>query len=118
MSTCLTVVDNSYIVGHQERTPVVGRNESYRHRGQPCTGKEKLVDNTLRVDCHYRIVLQFMGIVEESLMMGQFRTRVRYAGCIVGVDIGMGEQLSGHWGDKLSGHSGVVLIVDRILECS
>ena len=89
-----------------------------RKGGSHVLGRKILVDNTLRVGCQYRIVLRFMGTVEESLMTGQFRTRVRYAGCIVGVDIGMGEQLSGHWGDKLSGHSGVVLIVDRILECS
>ena len=74
------MVDNSCVVKHQERTPAVGRNESYRHRGQPCTGKEKLVDNTLRVGCQYRIVLQFMGTVEESLMTGQFRTCVRDMG--------------------------------------
>ena len=30
----------------------------------------------------------------------------------------MRERVSGHWVDTLSGHSGVVLIVDRILECS
>ena len=46
--------------------------------GQPCTGKEDLVENTLRVGCQYRIVLRFMGTVEESLMTRQFRTRVRY----------------------------------------
>ena len=76
------------------------------------------MDNTLRVGCQNRIVLRFMGTVEESLMTGQFRTRVRYVGCIVGVDIGVREQLSGHWGDRLSGHSGVILIVSRIRECS
>ena len=59
---------------------MVGRNESYRQRGQPCTGKDELVENTLRVGCQYRIVLRFMGTVEESLMTGQFRTRVRYMG--------------------------------------
>ena len=35
---------------------MVGRNESYRQRGQPCTRKDKLVENTLRVGCQYRIV--------------------------------------------------------------
>ena len=59
--------------------------------GQSCT-RNVLVDNTLRVDCQYRIVLRFMGTVEESLTMRQFRTRVRYAGCIVGVDIEMWKQ--------------------------
>ena len=48
---------------------MVGKNESYRHRGQPCIGKDELVENTLRVGCQYRIVLWFMGAVEESLMM-------------------------------------------------
>ena len=59
---------------------MVGRNESYRHTGQPRTGKDELVENTVRVGCQYRIVLQFMGTVEESLMTRQFRTRVRYMG--------------------------------------
>ena len=59
---------------------MVRQSESYTHRGQPCTGKEILVDNTLRVGCQYRIVLWFMGTVEESLMTRQFRTRVRYMG--------------------------------------
>ena len=45
---------------------MVRRNESYRQRGQPCTRKDELVENTLRVGCQYRIVLRFMGIVEES----------------------------------------------------
>ena len=80
VSTCLTVVDNSCVVNHQEGTPVVRRDESYRHSGQPCTGKDALVENTLRVGCQYRIVLRFMGTVEESLMTRQFRTRVRYIG--------------------------------------
>ena len=65
---------------------MVRRNESYRHRGQPCTRKEELVENTLRVSCQYRIVLWFMGTVEESLMTRQFRTHVRYMGRSVGVD--------------------------------
>ena len=43
-------------------------------------GRKKLVDNTLRVGCQYRIVLRFMGTVEESLMMRQFKTHVRYMG--------------------------------------
>ena len=59
---------------------MVKRNESCMQRGQPCTGKEKLMDNTLRVGCQYRIVLRFMGTVEESLMTRQFRARVRYLG--------------------------------------
>ena len=59
---------------------MVRRNRSYRQRGQPCTGKEELVENTLRVGCRYRIALRFMGTVEESLMTKQFRTRVRYMG--------------------------------------
>ena len=59
---------------------MVGRNESYKQRGQPCTEKEKLVDNTLRVSCQYRIVLWFMGTVEDSLMTRQFRTHVQYMG--------------------------------------
>ena len=80
VSTCLTMVDNSCVVKHEERTPVVGRNESYRHRGQPCTRKDKLVDDTLRVGCQYRIVPRFMGIVEGSLMTRQFRARVQYMG--------------------------------------
>ena len=74
------MVDNSCVVRHQERTPVVGRNESYRHRGPPCTGKDELVENTSRVGCQYRIVLRFMGTIEESLITRQFRTRVRYMG--------------------------------------
>ena len=45
--------------------------------GQPCT-RNALVENTLRVGCQYRIVLRFMGTVEESLMTRQFKTRVRY----------------------------------------
>ena len=57
-----------------------GRNESYRHRGQPWTRKDELVENTLRVDFQYRIVLHFMGTKEESLMTEQFRTRVQYMG--------------------------------------
>ena len=48
--------------------------------GQPCTGKDDLVDSTLRVGCQCRIVLRFMGTVEESLMTRQFRTCVRYMG--------------------------------------
>ena len=48
--------------------------------GQPCTGKYTVVENTLRVGCQNRIVLRFMGTVEESLMTRQFRTRVRYIG--------------------------------------
>ena len=48
--------------------------------GQPCTGKDKLVENTLQASCQYRIVLRFMGTVEESLMTGQFWTHVRYMG--------------------------------------
>ena len=59
---------------------MIRRNEAYRHEGQPCTGEEESVDNTQRVSCQYRIVLRFMGTVEESLMTGQFRTRVRYVG--------------------------------------
>ena len=47
---------------------MVRRNESYRHSRQPCTGKDALVENTLRVGCQYRIVLLSMGTVEESLM--------------------------------------------------
>ena len=30
---------------------MVRRNESYKHRGQPCTGRNELVENTLRVSC-------------------------------------------------------------------
>ena len=61
---------------------MVGRNESYRHRGQPCTGvpKDELVENTPRAGCQYRIVLRFMGTVEESLMTREFKTHVRYMG--------------------------------------
>ena len=33
VSTCLTVVDNNYVMNHQEGTPVVRRNESCRHIG-------------------------------------------------------------------------------------
>ena len=47
---------------------------------QPCTGKEKSVENTFRVSCQYRIVLRFMGTVEESLMTRQFKTHVWYMG--------------------------------------
>ena len=59
---------------------MVRRNESYKHRGQPCTGKEELLKNTLRVSCQYRIVLRFMGTVEESLMTRHVRTHVQYMG--------------------------------------
>ena len=59
---------------------MVRRNESYRHEGQPCTGKEESVENTLRVSCQYRIVLWFMGTLEESLRTRQFRTHVWYMG--------------------------------------
>ena len=59
---------------------MVSRNCHTDIEGQPCIGKEKLVDNTLRVGCQYRIVLRFMGTVEESLMTRQFRTCVRYMG--------------------------------------
>ena len=59
---------------------MAGRNESCGHRGQPCTGKDELVENTLRVGCYYRIVLRFIGTVEESLMTRQFRTSVRDVG--------------------------------------
>ena len=37
--------------------------------GQPCTGKERLVENTLRVKHEQRIVLWFMGTAEESRML-------------------------------------------------
>ena len=59
---------------------MVRRNELYRYRGQPCTGKDKFVENTLRVGCQYRIVLRFMGTIKEPLMTRQFRTRVQYMG--------------------------------------
>ena len=59
---------------------MVRRKESYRQIGQPCTVKDELVGNTMQVGCQYRIVLPFMGIVEESLMTRQFKTRVRYMG--------------------------------------
>ena len=42
---------------------MVRRNCHTDIEGQPCTGKEELVENTLRVSCQYRIVLQFMGTV-------------------------------------------------------
>ena len=59
---------------------MVGRNELYRHRGAAMYCEGNLVDSTLRVSCQYRIVLRFMGTVEQSLMTGQFRTRVWYMG--------------------------------------
>ena len=49
VSTCLTVVESSCIVESSGGTPVVRSNEAYRHEGQPCTRKEELVENTLRV---------------------------------------------------------------------
>ena len=57
-----------------------------RKGGSHVLGRKLLVDNTLRVGCQYRIVLRFMGTVEESLMTGQYWTRVWYMGCGVGVD--------------------------------
>ena len=56
---------------------MVRRNYHTDIEGQPCTGKDDLVDSTLRVSCQCRIVLRFMGTVEESLMTRHFRVRVR-----------------------------------------
>ena len=40
-----------------------------KERGQPCAGKYTVVEYTLRVKRSYRIVLWFMGTVEESRML-------------------------------------------------
>ena len=69
VSTCLTVVDNSCVMNHQEGTPVVRRNESYRRRGSHVLGRKILVENTLRVKHEQRIVLWFMGTAEELRML-------------------------------------------------
>ena len=45
---------------------MVGRNQSYKQREQPCTRKDELVENTLRVGCQYRIVLRFRGITDDE----------------------------------------------------
>ena len=52
----------------------------YYYRGAAMYWVEHLVENTLRVCRQYRIVLWFMGTIEESLMTWQFRTRVQYMG--------------------------------------
>ena len=51
VSTCLTVVDNSCVVKPSGGDTYGWKNESYRHSRQPCTGKDALVDNTLRASC-------------------------------------------------------------------
>ena len=65
-----------------------------------------------------RIVLWFMGTAEESRVLRQFWTQVRYMGCRVGAEESEGavERTLGR--GTLSGHSGVILIVNRIRECS
>ena len=68
VSTCLTIVDNSCVM-KSSGGDTCGLGDYHTDiEGQPCTGKDDLVDNTLQVGCHYRIALWFMGTVEESLM--------------------------------------------------
>ena len=82
--------------------------------GQPCTGKDALVENTLRVKHEHRIVLWFMGTAEESRVLRQFWAQVRYVGCSLGAEESEGaiERTLGR--GTLSGHNGVILIVNRI----
>ena len=71
------MVDNSCVVKTSGGDTCGSGDYHTDIEGQPCTGKDDFVDNTLRIGCQYRIVLRFMGTVEESLMTGQFRTRVQ-----------------------------------------
>ena len=73
-----------------------------------------VVEDTLRVKHEHRIVLWFMGTAEESRVLRQFWTQVRYIGCSIGAEESEGavERTLGR--GTLSGHSGVILIVKRI----
>ena len=59
-----------------------------------------------------------MGTAEESRVLRQFWAQVRYVGCSIGAEESEGavERTLGR--GTLSGHSGVILIVNRILECT
>ena len=64
------MVNNSCVVKTSRKDTYGLGNCHTDIEGQPCTGKDDLGDSTLRVGCQCRIVLRFMGTVEESLMTG------------------------------------------------
>ena len=54
-------------------------------QGQPCIGNEFSGAHTAS-QASRRIVLWFMGTAEESRVLRQFWTQVRYMGCSIGAE--------------------------------